>query len=460
MSQKLNLRALIGIVVGSMIGGGVFSLSQNLAQGAGSLAILLSWIITALGMLPLALVYSHLCIKYPKLTAGIYGYAKNGFGNYIGFNCAWGYWLSSVIGNFSYAILLLSSLTYFFPHLFGFQHKLASLLITSAFLWSMHTLISQGMSVAAVINFIVTIAKLIPIFIAIFIFCFKFKLQFFLHHIWGAYPQQTIFSQVKNTMLTTVWIFIGVEGAIVLSAKAKRIQDVARATFGGMATVLIIYVILSILPFGIYTQQQLATMPNPALAYILSGIVGSWGALLINIGLMISLIGAWIGWTMIAIEIPFESALDGNMPKFFTRENKHNIPIGALWATTILIQILLIIAINYHYTYFEALQFASSCILVPYLFSMLFAVKNIDQNTTNLQKLSCYLALIYSLWLLYAAWQQLLLATILYAIGTLFYIKTKINNQQQIFSRKELLCLVTLLIICGVKLSIFITNFL
>ena len=96
---KLRLGALVALVVGSMIGGGIFSLPQNMAASADVGAILIGWAITAVGMLSLAFVFQTLANRKPDLDGGVYAYAKAGFGDYMGFSSAWGYWISAWLGN-------------------------------------------------------------------------------------------------------------------------------------------------------------------------------------------------------------------------------------------------------------------------------------------------------------------------------------------------------------------------
>ena len=114
-SGKLKLGALVALVVGSMIGGGIFSLPQNMAASAGVGAVLIGWAITAVGMLTLAFVFQTLANRKPDLDGGVYAYAKAGFGDYMGFSSAWGYWISAWLGNVGYFVLLFSTLGYFFP---------------------------------------------------------------------------------------------------------------------------------------------------------------------------------------------------------------------------------------------------------------------------------------------------------------------------------------------------------
>ena len=102
-SHKLSLVPLIALVVGSMIGGGVFNLPSDMSRAASPAAIAIGWLITGIGMLMLALVYQGLAVRKPRLDAGPYAYAKAGFGTFVGFNSAWGYWISAFLGNVAYS---------------------------------------------------------------------------------------------------------------------------------------------------------------------------------------------------------------------------------------------------------------------------------------------------------------------------------------------------------------------
>ena len=100
--RKLGLSLLVALVVGSIIGSGIFGLPQNMAAGAGAGAILIGWTITGIGMLLLVRVYQMLSLRKPELDNGVYAYARALSGEYVGFNSAWGYWVSAWIGNVGY----------------------------------------------------------------------------------------------------------------------------------------------------------------------------------------------------------------------------------------------------------------------------------------------------------------------------------------------------------------------
>ena len=148
-SQKLTLLPLIALVVGSMIGGGVFNLPSDMSRGASPGAILIGWLITGIGMLMLAFVYQSLAVRKPELNAGPYAYAKAGFGNFVGFNSAWGYWLSAFLGNVAYAVAIFSALSYFFP-VFGDGNNLPSIIGASLCLWLIYALVMKGIKAGGI----------------------------------------------------------------------------------------------------------------------------------------------------------------------------------------------------------------------------------------------------------------------------------------------------------------------
>src|SRR5690242_21270936 len=148
---KLALLPLIALVVGSMIGGGVFNLPSDMSRAASPGAIIIGWLITGIGMLMLAFVYQSLAVRKPALNAGPYAYAKAGFGPFVGFNSAWGYWISAWVGNVSYAVIVFSALSYFFPA-FGDGNTWQAVLGASILLWAIHFLILAGIRQAAIVN--------------------------------------------------------------------------------------------------------------------------------------------------------------------------------------------------------------------------------------------------------------------------------------------------------------------
>ena len=444
---KLRLGALVALVVGSMIGGGIFSLPQNMAASADVGAVLIGWVITAIGMLTLAFVFQTLANRKPDLDGGVYAYAKAGFGDYMGFSSAWGYWISAWLGNVGYFVLLFSTLGYFFP-IFGEGNTPAAVIGASVLLWAVHFLVLRGIKEAAFINLVTTVAKVVPLLLFVLIALFAFKLDIFTADIWGVKNPDlgSVMNQVRNMMLVTVWVFIGIEGASIFSARAEKRTDVGKATVIGFITVLLFLMLVNVLSLGIMTQPELAKLQNPSMAAVLEHVVGHWGAVLISVGLIISLLGALLSWVLLCAEIMFAAAKDHTMPEFLRKENANHVPANALWLTNAMVQLFLIITLFSASTYLSLIYLATSMILVPYLWSaayaLLLAVRGETyENALAERKKDLFIgaiALIYAIWLLYAGGTKyLLLSALLYAPGAILFAKAKHELGKPIFTNVE-----------------------
>lgn len=444
---KLRLGALVALVVGSMIGGGIFSLPQNMAASADVGAVLIGWVITAIGMLTLAFVFQTLANRKPDLDGGVYAYAKAGFGDYMGFSSAWGYWISAWLGNVGYFVLLFSTLGYFFP-LFGEGNTPAAVIGASVLLWAVHFLVLRGIKEAAFINLVTTVAKVVPLVLFVLIALFAFKLEIFTADIWGVKNPDlgSVMNQVRNMMLVTVWVFIGIEGASIFSSRAEKRSDVGKATVIGFITVLLFLMLVNVLSLGIMTQPELAKLQNPSMAAVLEHVVGHWGAVLISVGLIISLLGALLSWVLLCAEIMFAAAKDHTMPEFLRKENANHVPVNALWLTNAMVQLFLVITLFSASTYLSLIYLATSMILVPYLWSaayaLLLAVRGETyENALKERKKDLFIgaiALIYAIWLLYAGGTKyLLLSALLYAPGAILFAKAKRELGKPIFTHVE-----------------------
>ncbi|MGH2424191.1 arginine-ornithine antiporter [Pseudomonas canadensis] len=444
---KLRLGALVALVVGSMIGGGIFSLPQNMAASADVGAVLIGWVITAIGMLTLAFVFQTLANRKPDLDGGVYAYAKAGFGDYMGFSSAWGYWISAWLGNVGYFVLSISTLGYFSPIL-GEVNTPAAVIGASVLLWAVHFLVLRGIKEAAFINLVTTVAKVVPLVLFVLIALFAFKLDIFTADIWGVKNPDlgSVMNQVRNMMLVTVWVFIGIEGASIFSSRAEKRSDVGKATVIGFITVLLFLMLVNVLSLGIMTQPELAKLQNPSMAAVLEHVVGHWGAVLISVGLIISLLGALLSWVLLCAEIMFAAAKDHTMPEFLRKENANHVPVNALWLTNAMVQLFLVITLFSASTYLSLIYLATSMILVPYLWSaayaLLLAVRGETyENALKERKKDLFIgaiALIYAIWLLYAGGTKyLLLSALLYAPGAILFAKAKRELGKPIFTNVE-----------------------
>lgn len=386
---------------------------------------------------------SNVSKKKPELEGGIYSYARAGFGEYIGFNSAWGYWLAGILGNVATIMLLFSTLGYFFP-IFKGGNSVASIVGASLLLWTLHFLILFGIREASIMNVIATIGKLVPIVLFIVVMVTAFRWDTFTHDFWGegTISVSSILGQVKNTMLVTLWVFIGVEGAVVLSGRAKNSRDVGKATVLGLILVMSIYILISVLSMGAMKRGELSVLETPSMGHVLEHVVGTWGAVAINIGLVASLVGTLIGWFLLVSEISHVAGKDGVFPKVFTKTNKKQTPHMALWISNGVAQVIFIIVLFSESTYQIMYFIASTSILVPYLLSALFQFKLVITNELKDAKVKngslALIASLYSVWLIYAAGlKNLLLVSIVYGIGIIVYVYARKEKGNRCFTRIE-----------------------
>jgi len=455
----LGLGLLVALVMGSIIGSGIFGLPQNMAAGAGAGAILIGWLVTGVGMLVLARVYQILALRKPELDNGVYAYARALSGEYIGFNSAWGYWISAWIGNVGYLVAAFGALGYFFPA-FGEGNTPAAIAGASVVLWIVHALVLRGINTAAWVNAVVTVAKVIPLLLFIVLAAAAFQAPTFNLDFWGGAKLGSVLDQVKSTMLVTVWVFIGIEGASVYSARARQRKDVGKATVIGFLACLALLMAVSLLSLGIFTQQELAGLKNPSMAGVLEKAVGTWGVVLIYIGLIVSVGGGFLAWTLLAAESLFTPASSGVMPSWLGRQSGKGVPANALWLTSAMVQIFLIVTLVSKASYLALISLSTAMILLPYLFSALYGVKLAARGEgTNqaphgvrgsLDMPVAALASVYCLWLLYAAGTKyLLLSALLYAPGAILYLIAKRQSGKQAFAGGEKAMLAALLVLAA-----------
>ncbi|WP_127959565.1 amino acid permease [Serratia microhaemolytica] len=481
-TNKLSLWSLSALVVGSMIGAGIFSLPATFGRATGGFGALIAWCIAGGGMLMLAFVFQTLAQRKPELDSGVFIYAKEGFGDYLGFIAALGFWAGSCIGNVSYFVLIKSTLGAFFP-VFGDGNTLSAVLLASALLWGFHLLILRGVKGAASINTIATVAKILPILLFIIVLVFAFNRDIFMLNFWGA-PEsasahiadltqldnyrldnygyvghaataiaasgepESLFSQVRSTMLVTVFVFLGIEGASVYSRYAKERKHVGIATVLGFIGVLCLMVLITMLSYGVLLRPDLAALRQPSMAGVLEAIVGRWGAIFISLGLLISVLGAYLSWSLLAAEVLFAAGKNHSVPKVFGAENHNAVPSSAVWLTNLTIQLFLILTMFSQYAFQLALELTSSLTLIPYLLVAAYGLKlawsgeSYQPNEVGQKKelIIALIATLYSLLMIYAGGMKyLLLSAVIYGPGTLLFILARREQgANRVFTPAEL----------------------
>ncbi|TKC18371.1 amino acid permease [Robertmurraya kyonggiensis] len=452
--NKLGFWVLTALVVGNMVGSGIFMLPRVLAESASPAGVLLGWGLTGFGVLMVALVFGNLAIRKPELNGGPQIYAKELFKKdsnvsiLSGFMSSWGYWIGNFAGNVAIITTFTSYLSTFFPiinsdatvtQIGNFTLQLGNLvtfIICTVLLWGMHFIILKGIEGAGTLNFIATFAKVIGFFIFIVIALFAFQKSYLLPFDAPRYDDAGntvgLLGQINNAAVSTLWAFIGVESAIVFAGRARKQQDVKKATILGLIIALAIYIGISVLVMGILPQEQLIQSEKP-LVDAIESILGPVGAYLIaGLGL-ISLLGSTLGWILLSAEVPYQAAKQGLFMPAFLKENKKGMPIFSLILSNGLAQIFIFSTISSSIAsaFDFVIYIATLAYLVPYLISSLYQLKLVTTGETYLTGKSrvpdgiiATLATIYSIWVIYTGtsdFKTFLLGVALLASGIFFY---------------------------------------
>ncbi|MFC6177511.1 arginine-ornithine antiporter [Companilactobacillus huachuanensis] len=431
MEEKkgLSLGALTATVVTSSIGSGVFTLTSSLAGGAAPGPVLLAWLVVGFGIMMLALSLNNLLLKQPE-SEGIQAYAQAGFGNFAGFVSGWGYWLSAWLGNVAFATVLMSSLGYFFPIFKGGQN-IPSVIFASIVSWMLTFIVNRGVESAAAMNTVITICKLIPLFAFIIVGIFVFKGGIFTAHFWsnvasGVAGNTSVSGQFRSCLMIMMWVFVGVEGASMLSSRAQDKNDAGKATIIGIVSLLVIYVLASVLPYGYLSQSELARMDQPAMLYIFQEMVGKWGGVFIGVGLVVAIVGAWLSWTMLPADTTMLMAEDKLLPASFGKKNKNGAPTFSLVLTASLIQVFLVVLLFSKEAYNFALSLCTAAIVVCYIFVGLYQIKFSLQNKDMKQLwIGIFAAAFQVIAIVLAGLHFLMLVCIGYLPGIYFYYRAK-----------------------------------
>ncbi|CAN7291375.1 basic amino acid/polyamine antiporter [Phenylobacterium sp. LjRoot164] len=447
--QKLSLKALIALVIGSMIGAGIFALPATFARTTGGAGAMVAWAISGVGMLMLAFVFQSLAQRRPDLEAGIFAYAKAGFGRYLGFIAAIGYWIGACFADTACLILIKSTLGVYFP-VFGDGTTVVAIIGASLIVWGVHFLVLRGVKSAALLNTIATYAKMIPIGLFLLVIVTGVRAEIFALNFWGGEPPGlgTLASQVRATLMLTVFVFVGLEGASVYSRYAKRREDVGVATVLGFLGVLCLLVLVTLLSFGVMLRSDLAALAEPSMAGIMDYLLGPWGALLVSIGLLISVLGNYLSWCLLSAEVMHVAAQDGTLPSYLGKENAVGAPAAALWFSNGVIQLFLIISWFAEQAFVMALKMTSAMVLIPYLLVAAYGVqlawsgRTYEAGSTSRRQdlIRSLVATVYiALIIIVGGSKYVVLSTLLYLPATILFFHAMREQKMRVFNRGELL---------------------
>lgn len=466
--NKLGSVKLTMFGIGLILASGAFAIPGDFASsGAYPLASLIGWVIVGVGMLSLCMCFLRLGIAKPELTSGLYTYAREGFGEFIGFCSAWGYWISAVLAQVSFITMLFGSLGHFFP-VFGTGNNLVSIITASIIMWILTFLVSRGINQAVTINVIVVIAKLLPILtlLVAIIFAGAFDPDVFMANFTGEGSGMSLMEQVKSTTFITVWIFIGIEGSVVISERAKTTKAAGRATVTCFLCMLALYMMISILSMGVLPTEELAVLETPSMAGVLQAVVGDWGSTLVNIAVIISVAGALFTYTILCVDSAYAPATKGCFPKFFARENSKGVPVTSLLLSMVVIQIFLILIYFNDASFQICYALSTSMIMFPYFLSGLYCLKatakkeTLDNDSSKAATwIFAIIGTVYGFWMLYASgWQSILATALLFGIGILIYLYTQKEKGEKMFPKTTDLVATVVVLIAFIAAIVLMIN--
>lgn len=469
-SKGVGLFGLIGLVVSSCIGSGVFALTGQLANVAAPGSALVAWLICGLGFLFLALSLANLGAKRPEIE-GIHQYATEGFGPFAGFLSGWGYWLSAWLGNVGFATMVAQVLGSLMPNIFATADgnpNLVAIVGVSVFLWLITFLVINGVESAAFLNAVVMVVKVASILLFIVFCILSFNVGIFTADFWGTLernvtimaangaPLGSAATQVTNCILVMMWVFIGIEGAAVMSKRAKKKSEVGTATILGLVVLLVLYIGASILPYGVMDYASLVAAPKPATITVFEAMAPGWGGTFISVAIIISVLGSWLSFTMLPAETSSGMSDDHLLPASWNKMNAKGAPQMALLIVGACTQVFLIIAFAAADAYTFAISMCTVTIVITWAFAAAYQVKYSAAHHDVPNIIIGVIALLFQVvGVLFTGWGFLLLACLGYVPGFYFYARGRKEGGASGLSKGEVVAcvVITLLGIISIPLT-------
>ena len=362
--NKLGLWTSTSLVIGNMIGAGVFLMPTTLAA-YGSIS-LIGWVFATLGAFLLAKIFSNLSKLMPQADGGPYAYSRQGLGDFAGFLVAWGYWISIWCTNAAIAVSLVSALSTFFPVLA--TSSFAAVITGLSAIWLLTWINTLGIVTSGMVQLITTILKIVPLLLVAIGGLFFFKLKYFLPFNASG---TSAFTAITATTAFTFFAFLGLECATIPSGSvANPEKTIPRATLLGTGLAAIIYILSTVSVMGMIPAKELSHSLTPfADAAVL--IWGSSARYWVSAGVAIAAFGALNGWILIQGQIPYAISKDKLFPAVFGKVNKKEVPVSGIVIGSVLVSILMVM--NYTKGLAEQFKFlillTTITVLVPYLFS-------------------------------------------------------------------------------------------
>jgi len=406
-NNKLGLWTSTSLVVGNMIGAGVFLLPATLASFGG--ISIVGWVCSAIGAFLLAKVFANLSKLLPGADGGPYAYSQKGLGDFAGFLVAWGYLVSVWCTNAAITVSFISALSTFIPALA--TNPILAIAIGLATIWFLTWINSLGILTSGILQLVTTILKIIPLVLIGVVGLFYIKLQNFL-------PFNTsgtsTFAAITATTTLTFFAFLGIECATIPSGSVSNPEKtIARATILGTLVATFVYIVGTVSVMGMIPAQQLqhSVTPFSDAAVLIFGNGAQYG---VSAGVAIAAFGALNGFILIQGQIPFAIAKDKLFPAVFAKTNSKGVPVFGIAISSIFVSIFM--CMNYTQGLVAQFKFlillSTLTVLIPYLFStaayMILRLQQIFKTTMSFvwAVLLATGAFLFSMWMIVGSGQE------------------------------------------------------
>jgi len=384
LSDSVEPRGTLGptqataLIVGSIIGVGIFNLPGSLAA-YGPIS-LFAMVLTTVGALALAVMFASLSRRLPA-DGGPYAYARSAFGNLAGFSNAWLYWITAWAGN---AAIVVGWVLYVEEFVNDEKVKLISILLALVGLWIPAAINLSGVRNMGRVQVWTSILKYIPLVFMSTVGLFFISTGNF--QPWNISGESNV-AAIGAAMALCLFSYLGVETASVAAAKVRDPdRNVPRATVFGTLATAVVYILALVAVFGIVPSDRLGESTAPFSTAVNDIFGGSWAGYVMAALVVVSGFGALNGWTMICAEMPLAAAKDGLFPERFGRLSSRGVPVFGIVASTALASLAMVLSYagTAGYTVFNTLVFMSGITAaVPYAFSALAQIKwRVQDNRT------------------------------------------------------------------------------
>jgi APA family basic amino acid/polyamine antiporter len=411
LKRTLGMWMATALVVGNMIGSGVFSLPSALAS-IGPVS-LLGWVLTGAGSVLLAFVFANLARAYPR-TGGPYAYARRAFGDFMGFWTAWGYWIAVWAGNAAIATSFVAYLAVFWPEA-GSNHALAAVLASGA-IWLLTLVNIAGAREGGIVQLATTIVKFVPLALIGVVGLFYMSRSHFTPFAPDVHGFRSGLSAISAAGALTLWAFIGLESATVA---AEEVRDpkrtIVRATIIGTIITTFVYIIATVAVMGVVPQSTLLNSASPFAdaASIMFG--GGWDKVVAAVAI-VSTLGALNGWILLQGRVPLAAADDGLFPRQFSQvSGKRGTPVFGLVVSSMLVTVLMATSYNNSLVslFTQVILLATLTTVIPYAFSaaaqLLMLIREpelFDAGRAVRDAIIAILAFGYSFWMIYGVGEE------------------------------------------------------